>query len=658
MFKSIIAFFVSVLTAVTAFFTPPSAQPSMPLTDVNPNPIRQEVLAEEGGRFDLRVSLYSDIRSFPCFEDGVLKLKGYAPVHSMGGSDRNFKTIYDNSPNADCNRFEIWLAFSSDGRISSDGDGVCITDASYIELVQTSDTSFVDRNVMPTKDPSIACSERIKCALRDGYVKAKAMHTADYGKLYGRAELCLPRNENSTLPTDKRLKRFDDDTADAELLALYYHFGRYLMISSEREDSLPGNLQGIWSWDPKPVWECDMHLNINLQMNYWCAENANLSECRLSLLEFLKGLCESGKKTARDIHSCRGTCAYSTTDIWCKTTPTGGCAVWAYWPMGEAWLAMDIFDHYEYTGDLEFLAKYFDVLKENALFLYDWTYFDEKLGYYVTSPSTSPEHAFYYTDKNGERKCAPVSKASTCDMSIIREIFSDFIKASRLLGKEKELAAQISERLEELFPYKIGANGALCEWFEDFEPQEHGHRHLSHLISVFPGDKISEKETPELFGAARRSLELRLENGGGNTGWSCAWAMALLARFRDPERLEESVKRLFRDSTCENLFDLHPPHIFQIDGNFGATAAIGEMLVQNSSGEIVLLPCIPSFMKDGSARGLRAKGGATVNIEWKNGKLISTELIADNDRDYALCCNGKHIRISAKAGEKVIISDL
>ena len=606
----------------------------------------------------LRVSLFSEICSFSCLEDGYLKLKGYAPIHSAGRSDRNLKTVYDNSPNAVCNRFEIWLAVKSDGDISMSDDGITVTNASFAEIYQTSDTSFIDQRSMPTKDPSVACRERLRKAISDGYGKAKETHIADHRALYCRSELTLPKSENSALTTDKRLERFNAEggESDAELCSLYYHYGRYLMIASERRGTMPGNLQGIWNWDRKPIWECDMHLNINLQMNYWCAENTNLSECRMSLLEFLKDLCESGKKTARQLHSCRGSCAYSTTDVWCQTTPTSGCAVWAYWPMGEAWLAMDIFDHYEYTGDLDFLAEYYGVLKENALFLYDWTYFDESTGYYVTSPSTSPEHEFCCGEENGEKKYAAVSKASACDMSIAREIFSDFIKASELLGKDSELAKQIRERAKKLFPHSIDQNGALNEWFRDLEPYHLGHRHVSHLISVYPGGLINEKDTPELFRAARRSLELRLDNGGGNTGWSCAWAALLCAKFKDAKRAAECVKRLLRDSTAPNLLDLHPPFIFQIDGNFGMTAAIAELLVQSGNGEIELLPCLPEFMRSGSVFGLRAKGGVTVDIEWKDGTLVSAVLTPDRDGEYTVRYGNKTTLINAKADVSVKLS--
>ena len=610
----------------------------------------------------LEISLYSDVRAAACVENGTLILRGYAPIHSVGASDRNFKTVYDDAPDATCNRFEVRVGVKTDGAVREDQDKMTVTAATYIEIYQTSDTSFVDWESAPCKEPSLACIARLASAMQDGYERAKALHLADYTARYGRCELSLAENENSALPTDERIAKFAGNKGDAALCALYFHYGRYLLLAAAREGSAPANLQGIWNWDRKPIWECDMHLNINLQMNYWGAECSNLSECHLSLLQFLRGLCESGKKTARDLHGCRGSCAYSTTDIWCKTTPTSGCAVWGYWPMGEAWLAMHIFDRYEYTKDLDFLAEYYDILRENALFLYDWSYYDKGLGAYVTSPSTSPEHFFHYQDANGEEKVSPVSKASTGDLSIIREIFSDFIKAPALLGRDKELAAQVAARLEQLLPLSVDEYGVLREWFCDFTPHERGHRHFSHLIGVYPGDGINKKDTPVLFAAAKKALEQRLQNGGGSTGWSCTWAMALAAKFGKADTVENCFARLVGECTSPNLLDYMyvegwpRPLVFQIDANLGACAAIAEALLQSEKGEIVLLPALPDLMESGSVRGLRAKGAVSVSLAWEKGALLSVELVPERDGEIFLCYGEKHLTVNAVGGEKIILS--
>ncbi len=519
----------------------------------------------ENGKLSFDVTMDSEIKAETVVHDGYIKLIGRAPISNVDTNDAPI--IYDNSPDADCVKFRAWLWVETDGEKLCGEKKITVKNASYAVLYQVCDTSFIDWKSMPRKDADASCERLMLRVLSDGYDKAKELHTSDYSALFSRTKLTLEKGVNSALPTDERLKKFADDMSDNELCALYYNFGRYLTICAQREDSRPGNLQGIWSWKSKAEWGSDMHLNINLQMNYWCAENANLSECRMSLFKWLKELHESGKKTAHDLNACRGSCAYHITDLWAKTTPTAGAPQYAYWPMGEAWLAMDIFDHYEYTKDINFLAEYFDILKDNALFLYDWLYFDGESGYYVTSPSTTPENRFCYIDENGEKKQSDVSKATTCDMSIIREVFCDFIKASEILGRDEDFAASVAEKLELLFPYQIGEKGDLLEWFKDFEQTELGHRHMSHMLSVYPGSFINEYDTPELFRAVEKSLEIRLDNGSGYTGWSCAWALIFLAKFRNTTRICEYIKRLLRDSTSPNLFDLHPPHIFQIDGN-------------------------------------------------------------------------------------------
>ncbi|MBE6688528.1 MAG: glycoside hydrolase family 95 protein [Ruminococcaceae bacterium] len=605
----------------------------------------------EGGKLNFTVTVDSETMSDTCIENGYIKLKGRAPVSNL--SRPTDPVIYDTSHDADCVKFQAWLHVDTDGEKVYGEKEITVNGASYAVLYLVSDTSYIDWKTMPRKDPAIDCERFMNRARLDGYDKMKQMHIDDYKELFDRVEITLDKGTNSHLPTDERLAKFAEDMSDAELCALYYNFGRYLTICAEREDSMPGNLQGIWSWKPKAEWGSDMHLNINLQMNYWPAENANLSECRMSLLRWLKGLHESGKQTAYELHGCRGSCAYHISNIWCKTTPATGCPEWSYWPFGEAWLAMDIFDHYEYTKDIKFLAEYFDILKDNALFLYDWLYFDEELGCFVTSPATTPENQFFYVDENGEKKQSSVSKATTCDLAITREIFCDFIKASEILGRDEDFAASVAEKLDLIYPYQIGEKGDLLEWFKDFEQRELGHRHMSHMLGVYPGSFINEYDTPELFKAVEKSLEIRLDNGSGYTGWSCAWALAFLAKFRNTSRACEYIKRLFRDSTSPNLLDLHPPHIFQIDGNFGVTAAIGEMLVQSNNDIIELFPCIPDIIKNGKFKGLRAKGAVTVNAEWQNGELKSAEIIPDFYGEYSLRYRDKIITVTAKAGETV-----
>ncbi len=618
----------------------------------HPNKVFAQKYTAENYSLNFEMTAYSVTGADTYTEDGYLKLNGRAPINSLYIDDL---LVYDNSPDGDCIKFQAWIHVETDGEKVLGESSISVKNASYAIIYQVSDTSFIDWKTMPRKDPTIECEKLMRDAIKNDYIAVKEAHIKDYTALFNRVEITLDKGKNSSLPTDERLKAFADDMSDNELIALYYNFGRYLVISSEREDSLPANLQGIWSWAQVADWGSDFHTNINLQMNYWCVENANLSECRTSLFNWLKWLDESGRKTARDLHNCRGSCAYHMCDIWAKSTPSNGDPMWAYWPMGEAWLAMDIFDHYEYTKDIEFLAEHYDILKDNTLFLYDWLYYDTELDSYVTSPSTSPENRFYYTDEEGNKHSVAVSKGTTCDLSIIREVFSDFIKASEILGRDKDLANSVETKLDMLYPYQIGEKGDLLEWFKDFEQTELGHRHMSHMLSVYPGSFINEYDTPELFKAVERSLDIRLDNGSGYTGWSCAWALIFLAKFRNTSRICEYIKRLFRDSTSPNLLDLHPPMIFQIDGNFGATAAIGEMLVQSNNDIIELFPCIPEFIKNVKFKGIRAKGGITVNGELKNGELVNIGLTADFNGKYKFRYKDKFVTVEAEAGKEIMV---
>ncbi len=618
----------------------------------HPNKVFAQKFTAENGSLNFDMTIDSVTQSDSCVEDGYLKLKGQTPIYLDYKDDI---LIYDDKKDADSVKFQTWIHIETDGEKSYGEKNISVKNASYAIIYQVSDTSFIDWKTMPKKDPALECERLMLKALNDGYDKIKENHIMDYTKLFDRVEITLEKGKNSSLPTNERLKAFADDPSDNELISLYYNFGRYLVISSEREDSMPANLQGIWSWAMVADWGSDFHTNINLQMNYWCVENANLSECRTSLFNWLKWLHKSGKQTARDLHNCRGSCAYHMCDIWAKSTPSAGLAKWAYWPMGEAWLAMDIFDHYEYTNDINFLAEYYEILKDNALFLYDWLYYDEELDSFVTSPATSPENTFFYTDENGVKYEAAVSKATTSDLSITREIFCDFIKASEILGRDEDLAASVSAKLEMLYPYQIGEKGDLLEWFKDFEQTEPGHRHMSHMLSLYPGSFINEYDTPELYKAVEKSLQIRLDCGSGHTGWSCAWALIFLAKFRNTSRICDYIKRLFRDSTAPNMFDLHPPIIFQIDGNFGATAAIGEMLVQSNNDLIEIAPCIPDFINNVKFRGLRAKGGITVNGEWSNGALKYAEVVSDTNGIYQFRYKDQIFKKELKAGIKTQI---
>jgi alpha-L-fucosidase 2 len=452
------------------------------------------------------------------------------------------------------------------------------------------------------------------------FKEIKAAHIKDYKAIYDKVELYL--GEQSELPTDIRLEKLRNEKKDNGLYALYFQYGRYLLISSSREGSLPANLQGIWSWELRAPWSSNWTTNINTQMNYWLAQSCNLQECIQPYFDFLQKICEEGKKTAKIHYECRGFVHHHNADYWCNTNPvglahgqdkgSGICATWSMWPMGGAWLTSELFKHYEYNLDKKFLKETaYPILKEASLFLLDWMF--EYNGYYITCPSTSPENRFI--TENGGNSC--IAASSAMDLALIREVFENFQRTCEVLEIEDDILKEISERLERLTPFKIGSKGQLLEWHEEFEENEPGHRHISHLYGLFPSELFGDDE--KLIRACRTSLELRLENGGGHTGWSCAWIINMFAILGDKENTFKYLKTLLTRSSYDNLWDAHPP--FQIDGNFGGAAGIANMLVQDRNGEIKVLPALPAEFESGYVKGLRVKNGKTVDIKWSKGKL-------------------------------------
>lgn len=456
------------------------------------------------------------------------------------------------------------------------------------------------------------------------YGRIKSEHIADYQKLYNRVELYL--GEQLDIPTDKRLAQLKEGKKDNGLFGLYFQYGRYLLISSSREGSLPANLQGIWSWEYQAPWSSNFTTNINTEMNYWLAESCNLKECLIPLFDYAERLCEEGKKTAKTHYGCRGFVHHHNGDYWASTNPAGVgfgeeggreySATWSMWPMGGAWMCSEFFKYYEYRQDEDFLReRAYPILKEAAMFLVDWLV--EKDGEYVTCPSTSPENRFKTEDGDS---C--VTAACAMDLELIREVFGNFKKTCEILSIDDALLGEIEERLEKLAEFKIGSKGQLLEWNKEFEETEPGHRHSSHLYGLFPSELFAGDE--RLTEACRRSLEIRLENGGGYTGWSCAWIINMFAVLGEGERAYEYLETLLTKSTYDNLWDAHPP--FQIDGNFGGAAAIANMLVQDRGGEVKILPALPKQFKDGYVKGLCLKGKKAVDIVWKDGAVVDYKI--------------------------------
>lgn len=452
------------------------------------------------------------------------------------------------------------------------------------------------------------------------YQLLKAEHIEDYQKIYKKVYLDLGPQVN--LPTDQRLARLKEDESDPGLYALYFQYGRYLLIASSRKGSLPATLQGIWAWEVRSPWSSNYTININLQMNYWLAQTCNLQECLPPYFDLLKRIVPEGQKTAKINYGARGFVAHHNLDYWLNTSPVGinygdkvankPSAWWSMWPMGGAWLCQELYKNYEYNQDLEFLKDTaYPILRECALFLCDWLI--EKEGVYETCPSSSPENQFLTPDGVP----MTLTKSTALDIMLIQEVFRDFERTCMALEIEDELLIEIGEKASKLAPLKIGEKEQLLEWDQEFEEREPGHRHLNIAYGIYPSTILDNEE--ELRKAAVVAFNRRIEQGSGHTGWSCAWVLNIYAHLQDSENAYKYLKTLLTKSTYNNLWDAHPP--FQIDGNFGGAAGIANMLVNEAQGELRLLPALPKEFAKGKVTGLRLKNNKIIDLEWENGQV-------------------------------------
>ncbi|CAH8281463.1 alpha-L-fucosidase 2 [Mariniflexile fucanivorans] len=536
------------------------------------------------------------------------------------------------------------------GEVIAQGDKISVRNANAVTLIYVAATSFVNANDV-SADPLKRINDYLAATTGKSFEQLYQRHIDDYTKLFNRVSINLgSTDENNNIPTNERLNRVKEGASDPLLTEQVFQYGRYLMIAGSRPGTQPLNLQGIWNGTINPPWCSKYTININIQMNYWVAEVGNLSECHEPFLRMVHELQEPGSNTAKTHYKADGWVTHHNTDLWRGTAPVDG-AHWGMWPTGGAWLCQHLWEHYLYTGDVDFLKKSYPVMKAASEFFLD-VLVENNDGKLITSPSISPEHSHGGTNKDGmssNRSGAAVIDGPTMDGQILRDLFANCIKASEILGVDKTFRKQIAETRNRLAPMKIGRHGQLQEWQEDWDNPENSHAHVSHLYGLFPSSQINRNDTPELFEAAHTSLIQR----GQNDGWSGAWRIALWARVGDGDIAYTALNSHVLHGFTTNMFSDRT--VFQIDANFGATAGIAEMLLQSHNNEIHVLPALPKAWPNGYVKGLRARGGFEVDIEWKDGKLVQATIHADNDGTFKIASQGKSGgKMSIKKGQSKV----
>jgi alpha-L-fucosidase 2 len=587
------------------------------------------VATDQPGAIDLRLALDSDQQHEVLVEDGVLLLRGRNAARR--GIDGRL-------------RFALRVrVLPRGGTLKVERERIVIEGADEVLLLATAATSY-RRYDDVGGDPEAITRRQLAAAQAKGLAALRDAHMAEHRRLFRRVAIDLGRSEAEQLPTDERVERYADG-GDPALAALYHQYGRYLLIASSRPGTQPANLQGIWNDLMDPPWESKYTININTEMNYWPSEANALHECVEPLERMLFELAHAGADTAKRMYDAPGWVVHHNTDLWRQSSPIDG-AKWGLWPMGGAWLLQQLWDRWDYGRDRAYLARIYPLFKGAAEFYAEFLVADPATGELVTNPSLSPENQH----PHGSSLCA----GPAMDSQLLRDLFAQCIEAARLLGIDADFAASLQDIRARLPKDRIGKAGQLQEWREDWDmdaPEIH-HRHVSHLYALHPSAQINVRDTPELAAAARKSLEIR---GDEATGWGLGWRLNLWARLGDAEHAHAILRLLISpDRTYPNLFDAHPP--FQIDGNFGGTAGITEMLLQSWGGAIFLLPALPKAWPRGEVRGLRVRGAAGVDLAWRHGALARATLRSDKGGRYRLEYRGQTIEASLKAGDSLEVA--
>lgn len=615
----------------------------------NENAYIDRLVADKKGAINFTVSLKTKLKGSSYIEDGVLILDGRCPSNSPANREvlpYSEEPEYSDKPEEQGMYFRCAVKIITDGKVKEDKNELTVSDASEATIVFCTENSFngFDKHpVLEGKEYKDACLNRLNKVVKIDFNKLESEHKEVFSSYFNRVTLDLGTDNKGDIPTDKRLTKHHNGASDIGLYALMFNFGRYLVISGSAPGSQATNLQGIWNDKVCPPWSSNYTVNINTEMNYWPVLPCNLTEFNEPLIHLIKDLSVSGEKAAKHIYNARGFCAHHNVDLWRYTDPARGDAQWGFWPMSGAWFCQHVYNHYLYTNDKEYLKETaYPILNKCTQFILDMLV-EDKDGYLIMSPSTSPENEFLI-----DGVAMSVSETTTMTMSLVKEVLGNTVKAAEILGENDEDIESAKNAIPRLLPFKIGSRGELLEWYKELKEHEPTHRHKSHLYGLHPGNLITPDETPDLAQACIRSLELRGDNG---TGWSLGWKINMWARLWDGDHALKlldmqlspvpSIKVGYRGGgTYPNLFDAHPP--FQIDGNYGCTSGICEMLLQSREGKIFLLPALPSTWKNGKVTGLKAMGNITVDIEWENGEIKNYKLDGNTD-GIKIYCKGQLI---------------